>query len=107
MKTPAFRRRLSTLGLGAVLLALAAATTFGAATAQTQPSPERRAQAREAMQACRADVRQLCSGVNPGGGRILACLQQNADRITQPCREALQRAETLRSQRQPGGPSDS
>ncbi|WP_372395938.1 cysteine rich repeat-containing protein [Azospirillum sp. HJ39] len=40
-------------------------------------------------QACRADGQRLCNGVQPGGGRILACLNQQIERVSVPCRDAL------------------
>ena len=67
------------------VLVTAAAFGTGAAMAQ-QPSP---AQEREAMQACRADYETLCKGVEPGGGRILACLQQHAEKVSPGCKQAL------------------
>jgi acetyl esterase/lipase len=40
-------------------------------------------------QACRDDYRRLCSGVQPGGGAILACLSQHAAALSRRCREAV------------------
>ena len=42
--------------------------------------------------ACRLDARRYCSGVWPGGGRILSCLAGNRDRLSYECRESLLRA---------------
>ncbi|MBN9509191.1 MAG: cysteine rich repeat-containing protein [Alphaproteobacteria bacterium] len=42
-----------------------------------------------ARQACAADYQQFCSGVQPGGGRIVACLKQNAARLSPACQQAL------------------
>jgi hypothetical protein len=47
-------------------------------------------------QACDADYRSLCAGVQPGGGRIVACLQQNSAKLSPQCREALQSAKASR-----------
>lgn len=70
----------------------------GAACAQQRATPEMRAEAQALMQACRPDYASLCSGVQPGGGRIIACLRaQDAGRLTPACREALPRAAALRS----------
>ena len=41
-------------------------------------SPERQA----VRQACEADYRTFCIGVQPGGGRIIACLHQNFDKLS-------------------------
>jgi hypothetical protein len=47
------------------------------------------AQQSAARQACAADYHTYCSDVRPGGGRILACLKQNADKLSQGCQQAL------------------
>jgi hypothetical protein len=43
----------------------------------------------EARQACAADYRRLCSGINPGGGRIKKCLNDNFDALSDPCKQAV------------------
>jgi hypothetical protein len=37
--------------------------------------------------ACGADVRSICGGVQPGGGRIVQCLATNAARLSPACKE--------------------
>ena len=39
--------------------------------------------------ACGADVRALCGGVPPGGGRIVACLAEQAAALSPACRDVL------------------
>jgi hypothetical protein len=39
--------------------------------------------------ACGADVRSICGGVQPGGGRIIQCLATNAGSLSPACREVL------------------
>jgi len=39
--------------------------------------------------ACGADVRLICSGVAPGGGRIVQCLATNAGSLSPACKEVL------------------
>ncbi|MDI1267231.1 MAG: hypothetical protein PS018_28620 [bacterium] len=39
--------------------------------------------------ACGADVRTICGGVAPGGGRIVQCLATNAARISPACKDVL------------------
>ena len=40
-------------------------------------------------EACTADFKTLCSDVQPGGGRVVACLKQNADKLSPGCRSAM------------------
>jgi hypothetical protein len=40
---------------------------------------------------CGVDARTLCAGVDPGGGRIISCLAENASRLTPECYDALAR----------------
>jgi hypothetical protein len=39
--------------------------------------------------ACGGDVRSVCGGVQPGGGRIVQCLAQNAASLSPACKEVL------------------
>jgi hypothetical protein len=52
--------------------------------------------------ACKADVDKLCPGVQPGGGRIIACLQANEAQVSAACKDALAKA---REKRTPGAPA--
>ena len=54
------------------------------------------AKAQALKQACAADYKALCSGVQPGGGRIIACLKQNADKLSPTCKQALGDAKAAR-----------
>jgi len=76
----------------ALVLAFAGAT--GTAFAQNLS----RAQMQALRTACEADTRALCAGVQPGGGRLLQCLQANPDKVSQPCKDALGVARAAQSQ---------
>lgn len=39
--------------------------------------------------ACMPDLKKLCSDVQPGGGRILKCMQDNRAQLSDACRAAL------------------
>ncbi|MFT4120884.1 cysteine rich repeat-containing protein, partial [Bradyrhizobium sp.] len=39
--------------------------------------------------ACGADIRSLCAGVAPGGGRIVQCVASNAASLSPACRDVL------------------
>ena len=54
--------------------------------------------------ACRADVDKLCAGVQPGGGRIIACLHQNEAQVSAACKDALAKAREKRAPGVPGSP---
>ena len=75
--------------LSAIAVAALAVATADSASAQV---------AQSARQACRADYQSLCAGVQPGGGRVKACLERNIDRLSPPCR-----AEFASANRLPGG----
>jgi hypothetical protein len=41
---------------------------------------------------CAADAQRLCAGVQPGGGRILACLKEHKDALSDQCKQAAAQA---------------
>ena len=41
------------------------------------------------VQACSADFQNFCQGVQPGGGRVVACLRKNLAELTTSCRTML------------------
>lgn len=57
-----------------------------------------RQQMREVRAACEADVRRLCSGIQPGGGRLLQCLRQNEADVSAVCTAKLM---DIKAARQP------
>jgi Cysteine rich repeat len=82
---------------------LAAATiamsigTIAVAPAQTAVPPQMKSQAMALAALCRADYDRLCQGVQPGGGRVLNCLNANAEKLSASCRGALPDASALAS----------
>jgi hypothetical protein len=50
-------------------------------------------------QSCGADIKQFCSGVKPGGGRIAACLESRQDQLSSQCKETWTTAKTDISKR--------
>ena len=68
--------------LGAYLLIIAGLFVVSAAQADDKEKPG----------ACRADVQKLCKGVQPGGGRIVACLKQHESEVSPGCKEHIAEA---------------
>jgi hypothetical protein len=73
----------------------AAATDARAATAPAAPvvivlRPMRpREELFVLRSACGSDIRSLCGGVQPGGGRIMQCIAANAASLSPECRDVL------------------
>jgi len=40
-------------------------------------------------EACKQDAKTLCQGIQPGGGRIAACLKQHKDEVSAECKDAV------------------
>ena len=47
------------------------------------------AEAAAPLALCKADAERICSGVAPGGGKIIACLKQHKDEVSIGCAKAL------------------
>jgi hypothetical protein len=72
------------------------------ATAAVLPAAAQQGPETEAVRTqCTADYRALCSDVKPGSGRILACLRQNADKLSPGCTQALLAARAARQSQAP------
>ena len=67
---------MSKLNFAAIVVAVALS---GPASAQ---SPDPRG-------ACKADYDKFCAGIAPGGGRIVACLDEKRDQLSATCKSAL------------------
>jgi hypothetical protein len=52
----------------------------------------RKEQIADVSRTCRADVQTLCTGVTPGGGRVVKCLTNHRSELSSPCRGELERA---------------
>ena len=46
---------------------------------------------REFLQACKTDLDQYCAAVEPGGGRVLACLSRHQLEVSRPCQLEVER----------------
>jgi len=84
IRTQARRRITLALMAFAVMTASADVTV-----AQAQVTPEMRARLRTFVQACGADNKRFCQGVQRGGGRVVACLQSHAGELSSQCSAVL------------------
>jgi len=78
----------------------AAASALFASAAVAQDAP-----AAKPHMACRADVAQLCAGVEHGGGRIKQCLMAHADQVSEPCKSAMAQARAAHRAEHQAAPS--
>ena len=44
--------------------------------------------------ACKGDYEKYCKSVVPGGGRIIACLAKESDKLTPACKKVLAEAQS-------------
>jgi len=73
-----YQMRKKVLAAGAILL-------LSTSTAMAQMRPG----ARAVLQACKPDIARLCSQVQPGQGRIKACMKEHIHELSEPCKEGL------------------
>jgi hypothetical protein len=86
-----------------IAIALSALAMAGAALAQPpagggggQPaSPEMQAARQAMMQSCAADTKTLCDGKAPGRETMM-CLRDSADKVSQPCKDAMAKMMAMR-----------
>ena len=90
-------KAVSAAGGGAATAAASGATPAAAGAAAAPATPTvimlRPLRPREELfvlrSACGADVRTICGGVAPGGGRIVQCLATNATQLSPACKDVL------------------
>lgn len=70
----------------------AAAQSAIADDAPNAPNGPSQQAVNEARTACETDIQALCAGVQPGGGRILACLKEHKDKVSDGCKKAVLKA---------------
>jgi hypothetical protein len=81
----------------AILLSLCFAIGTQSVLADETPAPPASGSPRQGMSelrsACAADAQKLCPGVQPGGGRILQCLKEHKDEVSEGCKQAVLKAQ--------------
>jgi hypothetical protein len=79
-----------------LLLTLCAAFAAGSAIADEptapSPAPAPSPSPNAVRVACEVDVPKVCPGVQPGGGRIIQCLVQHQNDVSETCKQALMKA---------------
>jgi hypothetical protein len=48
-----------------------------------------------AMKACGGDIKSLCAGVQPGDGRLKACIKSHFNDVSAPCQAVLVKAAAI------------
>lgn len=69
-----------------MMFCVAVTLALGDQPAAAQSAPPSFGQPRTA---CAADVRTLCPDVTPGGGRIMQCMKEKRDQLSEGCKSAL------------------
>ena len=77
----------------AAALAVAGCLAVAMPAVAQQPAP---AAGQVLKEACKGDYKALCSNVQPGGGRIVTCLKQQADKLSPGCKQALTAAQSAK-----------
>jgi hypothetical protein len=68
------------------VFAIGVVTLLAATSAMAQPA---------AIKACAKDVKTLCAGVEPGDGRIKACIKSHFSDVSAPCEAFLTKAAAI------------
>jgi hypothetical protein len=72
--------------------AIAASAAMADDPPAAQPTPAQQKAMQAVRAACEADTQKLCAGVQPGGGRIVACLKEHKDQVSDGCKQAISKA---------------
>ena len=76
-------KRFSSTVMTAMMVALFAASSFAQAQDPIQ----------DALTGCAKELKEFCSTVNPGKGRLVACMKAHGDELSDHCIFALNRAD--------------
>ena len=85
-----------------LLLSLTIFSVFSATAAQSAQAGDQLAAIRAA---CAEDAQKFCATVQPGGGRIVACLKEHKDSLSDRCKQAAGLAANPSSSSAPGAAS--
>src|SRR5580693_3348112 len=97
LQVPQFSRALQSREVDMKVRRIANASCLLLSLTVSSVSPARAAQSAQAgdqqslaaiQAACAEDAKKLCAGVQPGGGRIVACLKAHEDSLSDRCKQA-------------------
>lgn len=80
--------------LGIALFSLLGLGIAGTASADDQGNSKR-----GHMNACKADVERFCSDVEPGEGRIRACMKEHKDELSEGCQTQIEKRKARKGKR--------
>lgn len=66
-------------------------TTPSSTPTQEERGGRMRGGMRKMREACGTDIKQFCSNIKPGGGRIEQCLEQHQTEVSQNCNQLLEK----------------
>lgn len=84
--------------LTVVLLLSCCSSVFAQAPAGApgagQPGQQPSGGPRQGNHPCKADAQKFCAGVQPGQGRIIACLKQHAAELSPACKSGMEQRQS-------------
>ena len=89
-----------------LLLSLTVSSVSPARAAQSEQAGDQQSLA-AIRAACAEDAQKLCAGMQPGGGRIVACLKEHKDSLSARCKQAAGLSANPSSSSAPSAPSTS
>ncbi|MDM9624969.1 cysteine rich repeat-containing protein [Rhizobium sp. S152] len=68
-------------------------TSAGVASAQQQLSMSQKMELRDN---CKQDIQQLCPGIQPGNGELMACIKENKAKLSGICTSTIEKLSAAR-----------
>ncbi len=75
--------------VGRIILSICVVACCLSGCAAAQPAKTPATPAATFVEACGPDIKQFCSAEKPGDGRIIKCLRDNNDKLSQFCKQAI------------------